>query len=334
MNILYIGPYYENSIIGMSSRDHIDILKKNHNLYIKPIFLTQNLIINKDIKKLENSSLAKNIKYDIIIQYAPIDFIVPFKLIGIKNYCIPIIPYTYSINNKNKYVKNLLLFDKIFVDSKYDSDIIKEIGIDGKKIKIFSYSENIEDFHTYNSDDINKTITPFIKNKYVYYIHSDDIRTISAIIFSFANIGKKIKDCYLNISITNKLIENKIKDMIDLIVSKSKIPYLKNYIAITSIDKEQSNILSQQKNSSCFIDIRTYTNTGLPSIIARHNNKNVIDNESLSINYSSVDSEYKHIFQIQYPEFNIHDMTEKMKSSFKVFPVHKENYFKQLDGLL
>ena len=113
MNILYIGPYKDISIDGISSRYLINNLRD-----IPSINLTiQNIIISS---KADNSLVysEETIKsdlesYDVVIQHAPIDFIVSDSRIK-KSIIIPIMD---SLNEKNINKLKVKKFNKLLVNN-------------------------------------------------------------------------------------------------------------------------------------------------------------------------------------------------------------------------
>jgi hypothetical protein len=121
MNALYIGPYREKSIIGLSSINHIHSLKNKCSLTIRPIFMSDNATISEvdqELLGLEQKTFLKT-KYDFIIQYAPIDYILPFDLVADKNYCIPIIPYIKNNYMNITYSRILKTFNMILFEILY-----------------------------------------------------------------------------------------------------------------------------------------------------------------------------------------------------------------------
>lgn len=138
MNILYIGPYKDISIDGISSRYLINNLRD-----MPSINLTiQNIIISS---KADNSLVysEETIKsdlesYDVVIQHAPIDFIVSDSRIK-KSIIIPIMD---SLNEKNINKLKVKKFNKLLVNNKCYLDKLKKIF--GSKIICLRYNNIIQ----------------------------------------------------------------------------------------------------------------------------------------------------------------------------------------------
>jgi hypothetical protein len=117
MNILYIGPYRDNSIDGELSRLYIDDISAEHTIHLAPYTISENKLGNilPQYLKLENTIPST---YDCCIQHLPIDLLCWSGMYS-KNIAIPIIEGIVSINSSST-IENLNRFDQIIINNETD----------------------------------------------------------------------------------------------------------------------------------------------------------------------------------------------------------------------
>lgn len=325
MKILYISPYRQSNS-QKECINNIKALKKISNINIYPIYFdNDNANPDKDILDIEKLD-TKDQTYDIVIQHAPIDFLVPLKGIAQKNYCIPLISYSKG-NSADKYHK-LLDFDSILVDSKYDSDFINNLlGAKSKKIKLFSYTNSYKEDRRINllhHNNFYKLYT-FVNENNIYYIKD--------IIYSFILSLKEIDKCSLIIVTHSKEIAEKINTLLDTIVAKANINYIKNYIKIVVPSNTIDDVIAIHRSCNCLIEIRTNTNSYFHTFMAKELNNSFIINENLNIEFEPIfDDNYD--LTLSYPCLKISHLANKIKSVVRTQPIHKLDNIPTLDKII
>jgi hypothetical protein len=331
MNALYIGPYREKSILGLSSRNHIYSLRNKCSLTIRPIFLSDNVTIpeiDQELLDLEQKIFLRK-KYDFIVQYAPIDYIIPFNLVSNKNYCIPIIPYIKNNYMNTTYSRVLKTFNMILFDSQYDSTFIKNnTNLNSKNIKSFRYSETITDATKPEKLIKNK------KYKFYTFISKENIQDIKRYISAFILLKKKINLSMLFMVCYDKNIVQEINKHISLLQQSTKLYYMNNYIKPLVINCFESEILGVHEAFDCCLDFRRFTNYGLNSDLPKLYNNSIISNDNMDINQDlNVEDNIWDIDNI-YSGINISDLSEKMSSSINTRPIRNNDNTPTLDSLL
>jgi len=180
-NILYIGPYKENTGLGRTARRYVDALGYNLdiNLSIRPIYFSAHLDYGnesgKDYVEFEdNSSQA----YDMVIQHGYPNCFEYHADFG-ENICIPEIN-TYNIGHTG-WTERLNMMDTVIVPSEWTHKSIVDAGCESK-IKRIPEPFNLEHF--------NKTYEPIYEldeEAFVfYYIASHkDKNNINALVAAF-----------------------------------------------------------------------------------------------------------------------------------------------------
>ena len=128
-NILYIGPYKENTGMGRSARRYVDALGYNFdiNLSIRPIYFTPYLDTGnesgKDYSEFEDNSSKY---YDIIIQHGVPNCFEYHKNFG-KNIVIADID-TFNIKHTG-WVDRINLMDSVIVQSEWSKRSLQQAGL-------------------------------------------------------------------------------------------------------------------------------------------------------------------------------------------------------------
>lgn len=175
MKVLYIGPYKNVSLNGISSRYLINNLINIPNIQLA----LQNIIVDS---KIDNSiyypqeQINKDIDfYDSVIQHAPAEFIVNNSKIN-KSIIFPIIEH---LNEKTINILKIKKFDKLLVDNKYHLDKLKKIF--GSKVIYIRYKDIAKSTNQkYNIKFLNKT-----QKFYFIGSYARQPNTIKQILLSF-----------------------------------------------------------------------------------------------------------------------------------------------------
>jgi hypothetical protein len=164
-NILYIGPYKENSGLGRSSRRYINALGSSldNNLSIRPVYFSTNIDItndnNVDFTEYEDNSSSN---YDAIIQHGYPDMFVYNKAFG-KN--IGIVDIETMRLEHTGWIERINLLDEAIVSSNFSKDALLGSGV---KIPIkvvpepFDIDKYHKDLHTPFFEELQKSSNPFI----------------------------------------------------------------------------------------------------------------------------------------------------------------------------
>lgn len=330
MNILYIGPYRDKSVNGLISINHIESLKNHCALTIKPLFLTSDRTqsLDNNLIELEKKQLLDK-KYDACIQYAPIEHLIPFELVSLKNYCIPIVSYTYHINNEYQNYNILSHFDTIFYDSQYDTKLFKNILSEKKKYKLFNYSDVSVD-----PPLIDKLSIHSKRYKFYTFVHKETYRFINKILLAFLMLQKKLQTCLLIIAVDNEEHHKLVSDNINFLSKQLKINYIHNYIKILNLETKEIDVLSLHKSANCLIDVRDYTNNNFQTHLAKLYNNAIITNDNLSysedIELESINNNESYI---RY-DLNIMSLLDKMKNVINTMPIYNDDNIPTLDKLI
>jgi hypothetical protein len=223
MNILYIGPYRQNSLDGIHSLCILQTLLTNtaHNIVARPVYIANSNHVSElplEVVNAENN----NQNIDCVIQHSPISF--ASRVYGIdKNIIIPILGSNkLSLNEENI----LASFDMVLLDNKLDANkILKSSYHTLKNIKNFDYdifsgsvNNNVYDLDILsslqklyfvgnavdNTEYINILVRSFIKNN-----HQDNMALVLYLLdVDFKDkeyIDKRINDIYTNYYPNNRL---------------------------------------------------------------------------------------------------------------------------------
>lgn len=321
MNILYISPY-RNTITQAACINNIKSLEKSSTLNIKPVYIDNYItdVTDKQTTILENK-LSDIEKYDIVVQHAPIEFLLPFKLISSKNYCIPIMKYIKG--NYSEYSK-LSEFDMVLFDSKYDIDFIStNIGFKLKKTKLFKYKNYYED-----SKDSKLDLQNHNYNYKLYiFVNDDSSWLINSVLTGFIISLQDVTNCSLIIVADSKSSAKKVSNILDSIENKNFIKYLKNYINILVINPADIHSIATIHNTcDCLIDIKNISNISVHSFIAKEFGKPSITNDNIDLYFEPIidnDSEYG----------NAYPMISPTKLSNKIRSIVRTNYISKIDNI-
>lgn len=328
MNILYISPY-RNSYVRNECMNNIKTLSKFAKLNIYPIYIDSNLVDpEEDIIPLELNKLCDK-DYDVVIQHAPVDYLMPFSKIVKKNYCIPIIKYQKNSTSLSIFNK-LLSFDMILSDSKYDSDYIKSVvgAAKEKRVKLFNYTNH------YENSDQQYNLLHHNKNYKLYtFIDQQNLYLVSKILISFFLAYQEVSDCCLIMAVNSDVIASRVKSVLDDLLKKIKSSNIQNYIKIMVIPPGTESMLAVHKTCDCYIEFRETTNSHFHNFIAKEHNNNFITNENLDFYYEPIISS-DNSFGTLYPTFNVSVLATKINSVIRTKPIHKTDNIPTLDKIV
>jgi hypothetical protein len=125
MNILYIGPYREDTEQGYISRQYLEDIIQNHDVTCRPIFTANGIgKIQENIKDAEKR-LQNN--YDCCIQHAPLHMLTYSGYFN-QLVAIPILPMSIKINSLSN-IDTLNRFNKIIINNDKEESLLIRSGI-------------------------------------------------------------------------------------------------------------------------------------------------------------------------------------------------------------
>lgn len=288
MNILYIGPYRQNSLSGMHSSCILQTLiaSKKHNVVSRPIYISQCSNITEIPALILDAEKNATADIDCVVQHIPVAFANKCYSIN-RNIIIPIIG-SKRLSRQEQSI--LSTFDSIFVDNKLDSNKMnKNLGSSAaKKIKNFDYdifanpiNNQLYDLGVLsclnklyfigkaseNVDYLNSLIKSFVKQNY-----SNNL----ALILYLVDINPQDKD----------IIENNIKT----IYKNYNKQFILNKIMIVPIESRLNNLIIAHNTCDIFIDLQNRTSNTLHTKIAKALNKKILV-VSNDVSYKSQDSQ-------------------------------------------
>ena len=276
MNILYIGPYKSNNILHNASKDIIYDINHNpdiNDFTIRPIYINNNNITNKDL--LINNLSSKKTKhyYDTIIQHAPISMI--NNTDGLCNKSI-VIPLFKKILGSNEYYETIQFADEIYTDSiDFTLFLNSQLKINAKT---FSYTKIYDD-----SKDVSFSVYDnTIKFYSIFQEYEEDLfyKTIHAFYQSFGN-----NDYISLILVFNTSNKNTISAITEKFNSIKQFLGLKSNIFNVQIiikDLTFEDIVGIHKKCNIYIDIEsTNEYSKINRYLANQNNKKIITEENL-----------------------------------------------------
>jgi hypothetical protein len=284
-NILYIGPYRYNNILGMASRAIVQELSKNKNTNIttKNIFL-ENPYENTTLVNYNNFEKELSTQYDIIIQNTkPVMMVVDSK-ISQKNIAIPIMDYSLSEHD----IQKLRMFSKVYTDDYHNLDILKTNKI---QTEIFSY-----DIKPVNSNSTANLSYHNLNQKFYFignYYKNQSI--INKIIVSFIVSFRSNNKVSLVLVLTDDdstNVEKQVSSSIQDIFNKMNFnPVLSPIKIITqSVSIEQLHTI--HRSCDVYFDLKDLYDTGLNKQLALIYNKQLIDIRSLkTVDVPTVDTQ-------------------------------------------
>lgn len=246
MNILFIGPYYQNDGWGNAAKEYIRAISTTkHNLSIRPIYLNQQRQF-EDLNEFFRFEKPLD-KYDCVIQNCLPDMFV--RVGGVKNIGLS---YFETTIKHTPWVKSINLMDEVWVPSMVDRGNLLDSGVTAP-INVVQIPTNLEKYKL--------NVEPFFLRQPSYrflfvgeYISRKNIR---ALVEAFYTEFAAYEDVELVIK-TNlggadeKVLYDRVeKDVLDI---TGRIGY-KSAGKITIITSRLTDhqMYSLYKNSDCFV---------------------------------------------------------------------------------
>ena len=279
-NILYVGPYKEESNRGYYSYMNIKALEKTgHKIRIIPLFSYHylNNKISKDIEHLENTVLDK---YEICIQHChPIQY--TYNSVFEKNIGI----YDFANFDPNPIINShFLLLDKIVVNSPNKLEILAEVLSAGLYSKI-QYCPQLIDLNNIVHNE-RKKLNWIDRDRFYFYSDLDfseqydweKLIYVYLTNFMDKNTGLIIKTKNLDEE-KIRLIKKQIYDMASEAKVKN-IPEAMPQVLNGVYDKDEISKIHNSVN--CLIDVNKANEISYSSLYFAALNKPIICNSKLS----------------------------------------------------
>ena len=284
-NILYIGPYIENSVRGRAALNNIKYLEKmGHSLTIKPIYIEPNnsydfsLYEDKSLEKLESNYLDK---YDICIQHCDILGYVNNrafdKNIGIFDF----------INYPSQSIINsrLNILDKIIVNSLDKKLSLQDVLNEKIYSKVF-YCPQYADLDEWR--DIQLSPLSW-KDKNIYYFYSEleftDMYDWKKLVYVYiTNFAYKNAQLILKTSLikTDEDVAFVNKTIHDIAINANVSPEKTNLPKIIAAEYSDQGMWNLYNAMDCFIDVSRGSNFNYTNLKAAFLNKDIIVNKRTS----------------------------------------------------
>jgi hypothetical protein len=324
-NILYIGPYKENTGMGRSARRHIDALGYNFdvNLSIRPIYFTPYLDTanesGKDYSEFEDNSSSY---YDIVIQYGIPNCFEYKKNFG-KNICITDID-TLNIGHTG-WVDRMNLMDHVVVQSQWSKRSLEHAGFRGK-INIIPEPFNLSQFHN-NYDTLFKNNN----NDFVFYYigKHQDKNNIKGLLSAFFLEFRKHDDAKLIIKTDMAGFDHQEAEKIityDIQYVEKVLRVNSNHVQAPHVIigyYEQEYLMRLHNQCDCYVNVCKAESFGASAIESALFGKLVITNHEIGSN--SYINKYNG-FEIQSMLTNVTSKDFYMENTFTVYEQWKEPF--------
>jgi hypothetical protein len=272
MNILYLGPYKQKTVLGLESQAIIlNLLSgKKNKLSCVPIFSDLNKIlsdesINTPIRDAQNSNYDK---YDCVIQHVPIGSATPIGGIT-KNILLPIIGAAdYKFN-----IDTLKQFNKILVDNQKDYKNLAQHKLLKNKVSVYDYQ-----IGSVSNDDskIDLGIVNFHKKLYYIGDYRDNRDNILKLCTCFVTNSKRDNHVLLLFLLyLNKSQKDEIESYINKLYQLChKNSYPK--ISVIGIDTDFGTLSLAHRTGDVFIDLEDAHSNALNLKISQAYNKELL----------------------------------------------------------
>jgi glycosyltransferase involved in cell wall biosynthesis len=351
-NILYIGPYKENTGLGRSARRYIDALGYDFdiNLSIRPIYFTPYLDnsneAGKDYVEFEDN-ISQN--YDMVIQHGFANCFEYREEFG-ENVCIPIVD-TYNIGHTG-WAERINMMDRVIVPSVWSRQSILDAGVN-IKTNIIPEPFNMEHFNKDHPDLFDNQDNDFV---FYYIAKHKDKNNIKALIAAFLMEFTKNDDVKLLIKTdmqgfddqeSERMIAYDIKQIersLRIDAKTSQIP------RIIVGHYEQEYIMRMHNQCDCYVDVCKAQNFGASSIESMLfdnitivnsgtgantyiNNQNGIEIESILTNVYSKDFYMENTFTIyeKWREPFLDSIRSSMREAYEMDQKQKQDKLNNFD---
>jgi len=282
MNSLFVGPYRQNNLTGLTSLSILHHLAANvpttHNLCCRNIY-TESVNIDRTNqlcdKFLDLEHSAK--RPDIIIQHVPVDSVYLNR--AVYNICIPIID---SRNIEMSQLIRLAACNKILVDNSYSYQLLSTLI--PNKISLINYSPIIVDI----AEQLKLGVYQHTQKLYFVGTYAENMDLLHDLILTFIVSMSGNSDVSLLLFLTN--------------MSQKDVEALNKYVQQTYNDINVSNIFTKvivipiqpdlsiinncHKTGDVYLAINDNPKNALNINYAKYHNKRVIDWSSLTYEYT------------------------------------------------
>lgn len=289
MNILYIGPYRQDNVIGWSSTALLKFLLSNnkYNITCRPIYLSHSRTltdVDMEIRRAENNT---NSSYDAIIQNSSLDSLTKIHSIP-KNIAIPIID-SKAISNET--IDNLHNFDKILVDSKLIYNRLQQYKKIQNKIKTYDY-----DILTKPVPNSAFRIGVLECSKKLYFIgkYSNNINNIINLCKAFIKNIKCNEYALILFLFDLDIMKKKhIETIINKYYVMHNMKHTINRIILVPIDTKLDNVLVAHQTGDIYLDLQDDNSNTLNTKIASSFNKTIVqfNYDDMAFNFDRNDQE-------------------------------------------
>lgn len=274
MNILYIGPYRQKTIIGMTSLVFLkNILanNKSHNITSRPIYINSSHNLNTLDDQILNSEKLRLDHYDMVIQNVGIKDCIKIYSVS-KNVIVPILNESVLSTEE---IDRLVKFDEILTDSKVSYNrIVNSSSKLKNKTKTYDYDILLDSIpnNQFNIGILNKT-------KKIYFIgnYTNNITNIENLCRSFIkNISYNEYSLILYLLDMTEKLKNELGNSIQQIYSDYQIKYAINRTVIIPIESIINNIFIAHQTGDVFVNLQDDNTNSLNSKLAMALKKSVV----------------------------------------------------------
>lgn len=328
-NILYIGPYKENTGLGRSARRHVDALGYNLdiNLTIRPIYFTPHLDYGnesgKDYEEFEGNSSKS---YDMVIQHGYANCFEYREELG-ENIGIPDID-TYNIGHTT-WAERCNMMDRIIVPSVWSRQSLLDANCE-TKIDIIPEPFDLNKFHN-NYDPVFKNDN----DDFVFYYigKHQDKNNIKAILAAFFLEFKQHDDVKLVIKTEKLGFDNQEAQQIvtfDIQEVERALRVNKKHVVRPHVligYYEQEYIYRLHNECDCFINAAKCEAFGASAIESMLFDNLTITNKGIGSNTYIND---KNGFEIESFLNNIYSKDFYMENTYTIYEQWKEPFLESL----
>lgn len=338
-NILYLGPYRENTGLGRSSRRWLKCLTSDssNNICSRPIYPTQNTQFHDtEIFDFTTENTMFN-KYDYIIQHGPPDMFIYDKRFG-KN--IGIIEIETDNIYHSGWVEKINILDEVVVGSSVAKMSLEHSGV---KIPIKIIPEPYDNYTSNNQDNFFGS-NPKYQTSYIFYTIGQyfEKKNILGIVLSFllefdenddVQLFIKTGDYYQSNENLEKIIKHDIANIHNAVkrhaVKDNRVDILCGLLTDNDIYRLHKscncyvNAVKSDANGACVIEAKLHNNTVINTDgVGSSDYINAIQDflvESIDTNVYSRDYYNHKTFTIheKWKEPNIHSIRQCMRQAYE-----------------
>lgn len=271
-NILFIGPYRQRDINGITSiaLAHNIINGSANRVKLRPLYINGKYSVSKIDKVLHDHEQTPIHTFDTVVQHVPIQQASIINAVN-RNILIPI----NTIDLVDDIDQHLAKFDAILVDNKYDSIRLSQAYPSiQKNIKHIDYAFSVssKESGTFDLGLINSS-----EKLYTICDYKLNIRTIYDIIVSFiANLRSKNMSLVLFTTDITAQEKNELESFILQSYKLLGMQHTINRVVVAPITSDLNNIYSAHRSANVFIDAIDYGSNSIHTKIINDLNNSII----------------------------------------------------------